>query len=211
MSMKKSEDGMSPTDEERLSAFMDGELDVADIDTLLDSVQGENELSARWQRYQSISELMQGHQTRIGSDSGVLMGIREAIQDEPAPPRDELAERRAKTGSPVLKQVLGMAVAASVTAVAILGIQSRVESPDAPAVTIAEAQPQTISKPVVDPDALMLAASVEPPEAPPVTEEQIWNRALPSTYLVNHSELAASSSMQGVVPHVRFVAHEVNP
>ena len=108
---------MNETKKEQLSAFMDNEIDGSQKD-LVDDLLQEPELLDTWSRYHLISDsLKQGLPESV--DRNLARNVSEALRDEPA----ILAPGR--LAHPLLKPVAGFAIAASVTALAILGVQQQ--------------------------------------------------------------------------------------
>ena len=92
-----------------------------------------------------------------------------------------------------LKQVAGVAIAASVTGVAIIGIQSMNGVDSGPAaVPLAQQEEYLRMEPT------LLASGKE-------TSAKSNDELNP--YLVNHNEYSANSGIQGVLPYVRIVGY----
>ena len=108
---------MNEANKEQLSAFMDGETDGQRQD-LVDQMLKDPELMGAWSRYHLVSDcLRQCLPERI--DKELAGNISQALLKEPA----ILApDRRAY---PFVKPIAGFAIAASVAALAILGIQQQ--------------------------------------------------------------------------------------
>lgn len=108
---------MSETTKEQLSAFMDNEIDGLNKD-LVDDLLKDPELLDAWSRYHLISDsLKQGLPERI--DRNLAKNVSNSLRDEPvivAPDR---------FGQKFVRPVAGFAIAASVAALAILGIQQQ--------------------------------------------------------------------------------------
>jgi hypothetical protein len=82
----------------------------------------------------------------------------------------------------------GLAVAASVAVIAVLGVQ-QTRTPDAV------------------PGAVQVAANPPAPASTERAEVQAQNGNRLNAYLVNHSEYAASSGIPGISPYVRIVSY----
>ena len=108
---------MNEAKKEQLSAFMDGETG-GQHQNLVDQLLKDPELMGAWSRYHLVSDcLKQCLPERI--DKELAGNISQALQKEPA----ILApDRRVR---PFIKPVAGFAIAASVAALAILGIQQQ--------------------------------------------------------------------------------------
>ena len=108
---------MNDSKKEQLSAFMDGEIDGQDKN-LVDRLLKDPELSDTWSRYHLISDcLKQNLPERIDRD--LAANISKSVQNEPA------IVAPVRLSHPLVKPVTGFAIAASVTALAILGIQQQ--------------------------------------------------------------------------------------
>ena len=108
---------MNDAKKEQLSAFMDGELDGRDKN-LVDQLLKDPELLDTWSRYHLVSDCLK--QCLPDSiDRGLAGNISKSLQKEPA------IVAPVRLSHPLLKPVTGFALAASVTALAILGIQQQ--------------------------------------------------------------------------------------
>ncbi len=108
---------MNDSKKEQLSSFMDGEIDGQDK-KLVDRLLKDPELSDTWSRYHLISDcLKQNLPERIDRDLAV--NVSKSVQNEPA------IVAPVRLSHPLIKPVTGFAIAASVTALAILGIQQQ--------------------------------------------------------------------------------------
>jgi Anti sigma-E protein RseA, N-terminal domain len=110
---------------EAISALMDGEVRDGD-QFALDGWTRDEDLRATWGRYHLISESMRGTLPRH-MDPSLAAKIAAAIQDEPV-----MLAPDAPYNRPWLKPIAGMAIAASVATLAVVGIQmNRAGAPDA--------------------------------------------------------------------------------
>ena len=177
---------------EQISALVDDELAAAEQTLLIKRLEGDVTLRNSLLRYQLISDSLQNHLPRK-IDPDFNIGVQLALQDDP-----EIQVRSARLAR-LFKPVAGLAIAASVAVVAVLSLQSvRQESPSATA-TMATA-------PVTDEfirtdGALLLANSHANPSAGAQNLD---------VYLVNHNEYAVNRGMQGMLPYVRLVGHDMN-
>jgi sigma-E factor negative regulatory protein RseA len=177
---------------EQISAFLDGELPAAEQRLVLERLAREPQLRARWSCYQLI-----GDSLRKSLPTNVDLGLADRVMAE----LDALpAHHGAATGmlARALKPLAGLAVAASVAAVAVLAIQ-QVRTPEPGSVQVAA------NPPVAGP-AVYARAPVQT-QAPPELQSAQANDRL-NEYLVNHSEYAASGGMSGMLPYVRIVGHD---
>lgn len=159
---------------ERLSAFMDGESGQADV---VDAMTRNEDLRDTWGRYHMIRDVMQQRYTRGAGDIANRVSI--ALADEAI----VIAPKRWFQPRHMMKQVAGLAVAATVAAVAILFVQNPTTS-------------------VIQNDQI---ATVTPITDLPVRQTTAVERKL-SGYLVSHNEVSASTRMKGVLPYTRIVS-----
>lgn len=175
--------------DERLSAFVDGELEQADAERLISEMLSNEELRLRWLRYQHAGSVLR-HEPIANVATNLLAGIHARLDDEPT----ILAPRQTKQPvSATFKQVAGMAIAATVAAVSVLMIQ-----PSGKIFSPANNQVAAIS-------------------AAPVATEQQWVRvnnanwsddrpavvSKLNSYLVNHN--GYSTSIRGTLPYAPIV------
>ncbi|MDE2088860.1 MAG: sigma-E factor negative regulatory protein [Gammaproteobacteria bacterium] len=185
---------MSDKITEQLSAWMDGELIDAEKGLLIKRLEQNSELRGCWARYHTISDAV-GRKLPLAMDRCFAARVMEAIGNEPDV---KMAAGRSRSGStlPFLKPAAGLMIAASVAAIAILSVQPVTRQVTSPAVQAPASAPK-------------LYAQLTPSAA-----RTPWNRPPPETasrlnnYLINHSEYAAMTSMQGMLPYVRIAGYE---
>ena len=187
---------------EELSAFMDDEAPEAR--RLAERLSRDPELQARWSRYHLIRDAMTEHLTYAEFD--IAAKVSQALENEPtvlAPRRWHLPPRARK----VARQVAGLAIAATVSAVTVMTVQQqRVES-NPPAV--AQVSPGNTRVATASPGRPPARVVQFVPENRPLKPEV---RSKLSNYLVNHNEYSVTSNMQGMLPYMRIVsAHPHEP
>jgi sigma-E factor negative regulatory protein RseA len=173
---------------EQISAIMDGEMESTSCSASIKS----EEFKQTWFRYHLISDCINN---RISTyhDITLSKNISEAIQSEPT---------ILSPSSIYLKPIAGLAVAASVAALAIIGIQ-QLQSPQDPnsSQTVPVAQVQTPS-PQIEygvPVSLPKSGTPRPVQVKMQSDMRI-NR-----YLLNHNEYRTNMGVGGVSPHVRLI------
>jgi sigma-E factor negative regulatory protein RseA len=169
---------------EQLSALVDDELTGSEHDLLFKRIESDDQLYQRLSRYQLISDALQSHlPERV--DPAFSRRVKAMLRSEPA-----LSgySRLAALARPAA----GLAVAASVAVMAVISIQSARQGTPSPADVVASAPP------AVD----YLRVSDEPDNLSADQKLDI--------YLVNHNEYAVNRGMQGMLPYVRIVGHEMN-
>lgn len=180
---------------EQLSAWMDGALADDEKSLLIKRLEQDSELRGCWARYHTISDAL-CRKLPLVMDRCFAARVIEAIANEPDIKR---APGRSHSGATpaFLKPAAGLMIAASVAAIAILSVQSVTRQVTVPAAVQAPA------------DAPKLYAQLTPSAA-----RTPWKRPPPemssrlNNYLINHSEYAAMTSMQGMLPYVRIAGYE---
>lgn len=179
---------MNEGNKEWLSALVDDELRGEALERGVDSLHGDSELLASWRAYHLIRDTVTSNLNDAVAPQ-LHRRISAAIEQEPT----ILAPKQRPQRSWV-KHAAGVAIAASVTGVAIIGIQ-RINGVDSAQPSLQVAQPQEylrMSPTVVASDNSAL--------------EKRDDTLTP--YLVNHNEFSTSAGMQGMLPYVRIVGHK---
>jgi sigma-E factor negative regulatory protein RseA len=177
---------------EQISALVDDELAETEQVLLIKQLEGDVTLRHRLLRYQLISDALQNHLPRK-IDPDFNIGVQVALQDDP-----EVQAGSARLAR-LFKPVAGLAIAASVAVVAVLSLQSvrqeipAATSPLATAPVLDESEPAAVTP-------LLAGTSGESPGGAGELD----------VYLVNHNEYAVNRGMQGMLPYVRLVGHEMN-
>jgi len=171
----------------QLSAFLDGELSPSERDALLEAMARDEELAGAWERYHLIGDAMRNALPEVmGRD--ISARVHQAVAGEPV----ILAPRHRRRA--LARPVLGFALAASVAAVAILGVRqlNREASPGQPLLV---AQEQALPANDFDNSAIQ-----------PASVQTLPNAQLDS-YLVNYYEHQGN---MGMLPYVRIISHDPN-
>ncbi len=180
---------MADDKKEWISALADGELAEAELSRALDALRNDRALQSSWSRYHLISDALHGN-LESHVDMQLHDRISKALESEPT----ILAPQSPRKQRPWLRHVAGLAVAASVSGVAVIGFQqmNNVDT-GAPAQTMAEvAQPQNFVR--MTPQPVNVAAETNNSEELP-------------PYLAEQHEYSVSSGVNGMVPYVRIVGH----
>ena len=184
----------SEHDPEQVSALVDATLDGPRTERLLQRLDADPALRARWGRYHLIRDVLRGEPV-VATARDVAAGVRERLMTEPV----VIAPRWSR---PVLRRqwfgaAAGLAVAASFGAAAVL-LLPRMEVPSGqpgPAVVAAQPDAQT---------PWMLV------EQRPVTRWHARDPAVESDlhrYLADHSEYAATG-VKGPMPLATLVGYD---
>lgn len=179
---------------ESLSALMDGETARPEEERLLKVLQSDSGARARWAHYHLIADAMR-NRLPPGVDDGLAERVAGALEAEPI----YLLRRRRHLSTPQwVKQAGELALVASVTAIAILGVQSYTRT-DAP--TGLTRPLQVADAGTAQPVTTMAAVAPMPSVSPRM-------RTKVNNMLVNHGEVTSGLPMQGVMPYVRLVNYE---
>ena len=196
---------------EDISAVMDGEYGP-NPEAVLTAVYGDSELRDAWRRYHLVSDAMRSQLPRQFPAGDLSTRISEALADEPA----ILSPRRRvrNVARRFMKPVAGIAIAASVALVAIVGLQQSmtarmpamdsVAGNNAPAVDTGPDVPVQSLQPA-DPSPLARTVSTEGASVQS-GYQQSTNQYRFNTYLINHNEYRANNGVSGSIPHARIVA-----
>jgi sigma-E factor negative regulatory protein RseA len=170
---------------EQLSALADGECEMLEQEWVLRRLAGDADFKARWQGYYLVSDAMKNNLPEC-IDINFADRIRQAI-DADSPPLQTL-QTPAVDNSPTFswyKPVTGFALAASVAALAVLGLRLL----DVNDLMEGSMEPSTVASLGNEPSNLVLESRLNP-------------------YFVNHNEYASMNSVHGVLPYVRIVGYE---
>lgn len=184
---------------ESVSALVDDEADAAGVGAIEALLRDEAARRA-WARYHVISDCLRGTLPRH-IDPGLARRISDALRREATILAPAQGHR-----SRILKPLAGLAVAASVAAVAILGIRSGEEARDG------QSQPAIAVQTPLAPPARTITFASGHPGAQPARAQTTQGRssARLNRYLVNYNEYRNNAAVQGMIPYVRIVAPENN-
>lgn len=182
---------MNDKNREWISALADGELQGQELQSALAALRDNPELQESWQAYHVMRDTVSSNLNE-SVDLQLHQRISAALESEPT----VLAPQRRPR--PWLKQVAGLAIAASVTGVAIISVQNMNGVDGAPTVApLAQQQDYIRMAPA------MLAKSEQRKEKAAQSNDSL------NAYLVNHNEYSANTGIQGMLPYVRIVGHKV--
>lgn len=185
---------MTDTINEQISAFADGELPDAERELLQRRLAHDTELQATWQRYHLIRDALREDLPEfINKDNAVVYIQNEDISLSPVSSPASLAQR-------FIKPVAGMAIAASVAALVVVGVlydgDHQLSAPNLP--QVADSQ----------------ATQVAIPDIFTIVPRSAWQSAKPAVvshlngYLVDHSGYAGFGSAQGIIPYSRVAGYD---
>lgn len=178
---------------ERLSSLVDGELSSVEYEHAVKAVEQDVELKRRWERYHIAADSLKNNLPPLITKSNFADRVMLAIESEPTVFAPRNLSRKVNS---VVKQVAGLAVAASVTAAAVFGVQSwqgtEVAAP------VAQVFPPM--QPMANPSVTTVAdTSAQVPEN---LKSQLNN------YLLNHNQ--SVMGFNGMLPYARIVGYSTS-
>ena len=182
---------MTAKQQELLSAFVDGELNAQELDELLALMASSDEARQDYQRYQFSSDVIHGYS---GQSKPIDLTARLNVALANEAPLTAEAGNLTKAKVITLpdwfwKQTAGLAAAASIGALAVLGVMNQSQSTMTPQMVQAGSQVE----------ATKVAAN---PNRWTVGESEVEDRL--NNYLVDHNEYAGAS---GLFSYARVVSY----
>lgn len=169
---------------EKLSALMDGELDARERDALWKQIAQDPALRAAWERYHILGTALR-KDVDVVAASNLAARVARRIEHEPLP------FTRYRIGRVPMQHFTkiagGLALAASVAAVAVLSFKS-----------------------ILLPEPAQMATTAPATESTAGSATQLAKAAQDSSLnalLVKHNEFSPSGSINGMMPYVRVVSH----
>lgn len=182
---------MAKDKKEWISALADGELSDFELGKALDALRSDSSMQRSWTNYHLIRDTLHSN-LEESVDASLHNRIAAALDKEPVVLAPQRTAKR-----PWIRHAAGFAVAASVTGIAVFGIQQMNRDEGAPVATMAE---------VMQPGNIVRMEKPTLVAANPGTEQEDNGKLAP--YLVNHNEYSVSSGMHGMLPYVRIVGYE---
>ena len=196
---------------EEISALMDGEIDEQKMQQYLRELRADSECRDCWEQYHLIGDALRNN-LPPQLDRSFVNGISEAIakEDLPAPVVSPDTSPQKTKRHTVINPFSGFAIAASVAAVAYLGVgMITVEEAAGPSL----ASNSSVVGPVA-PIAQNLPNTL-PQSGIQTVQGQQWSISEPAVesrlnnYLYNHRNVAGSTAINpAVVPHARLVVNQ---
>lgn len=175
---------------EKLSAFLDGDIDAAQSDPVFESLRRTPELRERWDTYCLIGDALRGDSDRGVSD--LLARVMAGVEAEPtilAPAAARINRSRPSFGRSF------MPIAASVMGVAAVGIVAFTMFPKGGDTVVA---PGVLASD--EAARVVVASTLAPVQAPVATDDP--NRE----YMFAHQAMSGGGPIPGVVHYVRTVS-----
>jgi len=222
---------MKTTKAEQISTLMDGEMSQHEMDHMIQQLRDNPHLKSCWHDYHLIGDALR-HQLPGYISTDLHSRISAAIHNEPTHflPRTAPHKKPAATPSHK-KEAFGFALAASVTAIAVIGVMQFNQHADIPgqAVTVAVVEgndsAQSLQQPVstarvgrqedkdiiyasVTTEAGMIHASAVYSQVEEANLDYPDEAANLYDYLVNYNEYARTRSLQGeMYPAIQLVGY----
>jgi len=188
---------MQKDNNEALSAFVDGEH--SKNKDILEDLVHDDVMREVWKRYHLIRDCLRGNLSEK-IHNNFISEVNQHLENEPTIISNN------KTKQFKLEPVIGFAIAASVAAVAILGIQNKnnippIELKDTIVMdeNIIDSQFETFSFPEIQ---ISPAAVEQSTQFNSITQQRLNN------YLINHSKYKNNIKMNSVLPYARIVTIE---
>jgi sigma-E factor negative regulatory protein RseA len=179
---------------EKLSALIDGELSELEGRRLLNEVAVNPGLKQLWHRFHLIRAVLRHDLTSTDNLLGVKHTLAQIAAHEPIP-NSALQLRHSNWG----KLLGSLAIAASVAALTLFSLQAMFG--DSPGIGNTQSARQSLSNPAfVVRENPMRWESAEPE-----------NQSRLNVYLVEHTEFAPLTGMNGMMPYGRVVAYDREP
>lgn len=182
---------MTAKQQELLSAFVDGELNTQELDELLALMKTDSDAKTEYMRYQFSSDVMHGYKN-YSKPVDLTQRISAALADEKTHSVESNDTPKAKVlalPNWFWKQTAGLAAAASIGALAVVGVMNQPQTSLSP--QLAEAE-------TVQQQSTTLAAT----NRWTVGEQEVEDRL--NNYLVDHNEYAGAS---GLFSYARVVSY----
>jgi len=182
---------MNDHDKELLSALMDGELQGQELDAALQLIQTNEQAKDRWQHYQLTSDVLHGRNVALYNHD-LTARISSAIANEPTHSVPNTKANVIAFPKQFWKQAAGFAVAASLGALAVIGVNNQPQNNLVPNAQIASVE--------VEPAAV---SATQKGKLWTVGENEVEQRL--NTYLVEHNEYSDSPS---VFSYARVISYD---
>ncbi|MES9946991.1 MAG: hypothetical protein B6D77_16085 [gamma proteobacterium symbiont of Ctena orbiculata] len=194
---------MTEQEFERLSALVDDEISQPEISGEINKLKHNQESLDIWSRYHLIGDAMRNELGQLHNPD-LARCISEKLESEPV----VLAPAAIKRQTPSKKRALtGLAVAASLTAVAVV-MAPQLINPGS-----SEAPDQLVSSnqlPVGEqmPKSNIIAVAEDGTRWELLKKPKVESRL--NDYLLNHQDLSPSSNIKGIMPYATFVSYDEN-
>tara|TARA_B100001123_G_scaffold366694_1_gene426494 strand:- start:1349 stop:1906 length:558 start_codon:yes stop_codon:yes gene_type:complete len=180
-------------DHETLSVITDSEQEARDSYEL-ETIATNDDLRSKWARYHLIGDVLRDNLTDV-APTHIVDGVRAEIQKESSTLTPQHRRRS------WLRPITGLAVAASITSLAVIGVKYSDADSALKDATISGAPANQIVK-VLEEPATKSQANISSVLGSPRTKRRL------NGYLVKFNEQRSSFGVPGVNPYVRIVGFE---
>ncbi len=200
---------MSDNKLERISALMDGELSSQERELAIDYVKDDLEVKQNWQRYHIIGDTMRNTLPSMVQPD-LAEKLNKMLENEPAilAPKSTVNSNKKIASKDFTKPFIGLAIAASVTAVAIFGIQNTEQQTP----SVDGSAPQVVSNEGGSLSNLEQSLATAIPKTVRTVKYEPVENTIEATrlnsYILNHNQFNSRMGVQGVSPNARLVGHE---
>jgi len=213
---------MTTQQDEQFSALVDGELDDANSDIMLNRLMAEPQTRQRWSRYHLISDTLRAKLPEH-IDSRFSQSVMAAIEAEPV----ILAPKSIAAHTPTFRhRAAGFAIAATVAVVAVVGVRNlnepaqpaqvaqmpssnefvRLPGQQQPQVAQAQIVPQQVPQIYSGVPAMSVSSTQSTTLAPmDNAKSQAEYDARLHQYIVSHNQYISGGQFQTMMPYVRIV------
>ncbi|MCB1874582.1 MAG: sigma-E factor negative regulatory protein [Chromatiales bacterium] len=184
---------MKTNPNELLSALVDGELGARETDEILAQMRSDAELQGTWERFQWIGDAIRNNlpeSVPVGKEADIAARVSVALADEPAilaPAALDADKPRSR-----FRPLVGVAVAASVAGLAVMGLRAMTQDGNQGPLAL-QGTPVVMQEPI---KVGRMPESLEPAQRSRLTR-----------YLVSHYENAPNGGMKGMLPYVSVVGY----
>ncbi len=200
---------MTADDNELLSALVDGQLQGQEFDKAMTLLSTKASAREQLQRYQLSSDVLHGYGTRHQTVD-LTQKLSAALAAEPEHTNSVTKPVEKATVIPLptrfWQQAIGLAVAASFGALAVIGTMTQPDSQPVPLTPMATLEQSPVSSVASIPEtsqATVAASSLSTGNRWTVAEQEIEDRL--NVYLVDHNEYAGASD---IFSNARVIAYD---
>lgn len=204
---------------EELSAFMDGESGLP-AESVIASLRDDAGLKGAWRRYHLVGDCLRGQLPSQFPATDLSARISRALESEPAILSPQ--QRSRSITRRVLKPAAGVAIAASVAMVAIVGLRGLDQTTNIPGVnaeTVAAGSAESTAPSRIEVEAPIQSLQPAAPsqlartvstdaelQAGYQQSRQPAGQYSFNSYLINHNEYRTNSGVRGSMPYARVIA-----
>ena len=191
------------TKNEHLSAVFDGEATDFEQKRLVDELLKDDDLKQSWSRYALIGDVLREPETTQVAGSDFLANIQQQIEKEES--YSQVALKPAANQSTWRKQAGSLALAASIAAISVLGVQSLMNSNTA-GQSATTTNVALLKKPVASSNATQKTSTIRlaKNDIAPRQVVDLEQRIKMQRYIVSHIKNASSRT---IAPSIRVISY----